>query len=177
MPSFVSPEAERDTEVDRPAWGRLGLSGGIVCDILDPDLELPARCDLSVTGENGQVFIARHQPVFLVGTGPAVSPVVPEFLQGTQSAGAVHMMHGATARMVDAVANGHTDVPCSGAEYLQVLEIAIALILSAHNGGERVHLPLEDRSLRIYPHPYRLYGGDLAGWQSIGYAGPPDVPE
>ena len=29
--------------------------------------------------------------------------------------------------------------------------------------------------LKIYPHPYRLKGGDVAGWQSIGYTGPPSV--
>jgi predicted dehydrogenase len=176
-PTYANPEAEKETEIDRPAWGRLGLSGGIICDILDPKLDLPATCDMSVTGEEGQVFITRSQPIFIQGTGPAASPVIPEFLQGDQSAGAVHMMHYATARMIEAVANNRTEVPCSGADYLQVLEIAIALTLSAHNNGERITLPLEDRSHKIYPHPYRLYGGDLAGWETIGYKGPPDLPK
>ena len=36
-------------------------------------------------------------------------------------------------------------------------------------------LPLADRSLKIYPHDYRLRGGDVAGWGSIGYDGPPQV--
>ena len=29
--------------------------------------------------------------------------------------------------------------------------------------------------MRIFPHPYRLQGGDVAGWESIGYTGPPQL--
>ena len=48
-------------------------------------------------------------------------------------------------------------------------------------GHRRVSLPLEDRSLRAYPHLYRLLGGDVDtvlgdGWRSIGYEGPPALP-
>jgi hypothetical protein len=46
--------------------------------------------------------------------------------------------------------------------------------LSAKRGHERVYLPLEDRSQRIVPHPYRLGGGDVAGWRG---SGPPRVNE
>ena len=63
----------------------------------------------------------------------------------------------------------------SGHIFRQALEIAIALKLSAHGGHQRISLPLKDRSLRLYPHPYRLTGGDVAGWESIGYTGPPQV--
>ena len=35
----------------------------------------------------------------------------------------------------------------------------------------QVALPLKDRSLRAYPHLYRLNGGDRAGWSSIGCGG------
>ena len=175
--TYANPEATKETEIDCPAWGRVGLSGGIVCDILDPKIELPATCAMSVTGENGQVSInTNSHPVFVQGTGSAASPLAPDFLQGEQSAGAHHMMAGATARMIKAVAENQTEVPCSGADYLQALEIAIALTLSAHSDGQRITLPLQDRSHKIYPHPYRLYGGDLAGWETIGYKGPPDLP-
>ncbi|MCE2448279.1 MAG: hypothetical protein J4F35_07820 [Candidatus Latescibacteria bacterium] len=53
--------------------------------------------------------------------------------------------------------------------------MAIALVRSAHRGHERVSLPFADRTLKLYPHPYRLRGGDVAGWQSIGYDGPPTM--
>ena len=67
------------------------------------------------------------------------------------------------------------DVADSGRGYHQALEIAIALKQSAECEHRRVSLPLADRSLRIVPHPYRLLGGDVAGWESIGYTGPPNV--
>ena len=54
------------------------------------------------------------------------------------------------------------DAVCSGHDYRQALEIAIALKQSAHHGHGRISLPLEDRSLKIYPHPYRL---KAAMWQ------------
>ncbi|MDE2742060.1 MAG: hypothetical protein OXI58_10750, partial [Gemmatimonadota bacterium] len=63
----------------------------------------------------------------------------------------------------------------SGDDYRHSLEVAIALVRSAHQGHERVSLPFADRTLKLYPHPYRLRGGDVAGWQSIGYDGPPTM--
>ena len=63
-------------------------------------------------------------------------------------------------RLLQAARHGDDEVPCSGADYLHVLEVAIALTLSAGRDHERVHLPHEDRSLRIFPHPYRMDGGD-----------------
>ena len=63
----------------------------------------------------------------------------------------------------------------SGHGYHQALEIAMALKLSAQRDHERLPLPLADRLQRIVPHPYRLRGGDVAGWESIGYRGPPRV--
>jgi len=169
--TYANPEAENETEIDHPAWGRLGLSGGITVDIPDLDSDRPDN-RMSVTGENGQVFINGHEPICIVGT----DPVRPAFLDADRPTGRYYI-DGAVARMVEAVAAGHTDVPCNGADYHHALEIAIALTLSAHRGGERVYLPLEDRSLKLYPHPYRMYGGDQAGWEPIGYSGPPDLPE
>ena len=72
-----------------------------------------------------------------------------------------------------AAEEGADSVPCSGHDYRQALEIALALALSDRQDHRRVSLPLDDRSLKLYPHPYRLQGGDVAGYESIGYAGPP----
>ena len=174
-PTYAAPEAEGDTEIDRPAYGRLGLSGGAVCEVLDPRLARGA-CNISVSGGNGRVWISRPRPVIVLGTGAAASPVFPEFLEGPgQSPGAMHMIRRAVDRLVAPCETGSSEVPCSGADYLSALEIAIALTHSAASGGERIELPLEDRSLKLYPHSYRLYGGDRAGWKSIGYSGPPDI--
>ena len=70
-PGYRAQEATLDTEVDCPAWGRLGLSGGIVCEIGKPSSEPKAVCQSAVTGENGQVWITRPQPVLVQGKGLA----------------------------------------------------------------------------------------------------------
>lgn len=48
----------------------------------------------------------------------------------------------------------------SGHDLRQALEIAIACKLSAQLGNRSIKLPLEDRSLTLYPRPYRWLGGD-----------------
>ena len=51
----------------------------------------------------------------------------------------------------------------------------MALKQSAQANHQRISLPIEGRSLGVVLHPYRLKGGDVAGWQSIGYAGLPQI--
>ena len=170
--NYPNPEAEETTQIDHPAYGRLGLSGGIVCDIPNPLLESRIACETAVTGENGQAWITNPRPVLIQGQGPTSTPVYPEFFEADQPENWTDRTIAGLLKAVDTGAYS-----CSGHDYRQVLEIAIALVLSAHNDNQRIELPLEDRSLKLYPHPYRLYGGDQAGWQSIGYQGPPPLPE
>lgn len=169
-PGYVAPPGRPESEADCPAYGRLGLSGGIVCEILEPTPDRGSACVASATGENGQVWAVLSGCVLVQGTGPMSTPVYPDFLNDPPGFFESNMQ-----RLLDAFDTGQ-EPPSSGHDYRQSLEIGIALKLSAQNGHERVHLPLEDRSLRLYPHPYRLTGGDVAGWESIGYAGPPQVP-
>ena len=51
----------------------------------------------------------------------------------------------------------------SGHDLRQALEVAIACKLSAQLGSVTVKLPLEDRSLALYPRSYRWVGGDEDG--------------
>ena len=51
----------------------------------------------------------------------------------------------------------------TGADLRQALEVAIAAKLSATRNSTPVKLPLEDRSLALYPRPYRWLGGDATG--------------
>jgi predicted dehydrogenase len=51
----------------------------------------------------------------------------------------------------------------TGADLRQALEVAIAAKLSAIRNSVPVKLPLEDRSLTLYPRPYRWLGGDVTG--------------
>jgi len=161
-----------DLEADCPAYGRLGLSGGIVCEVSEPRSEQEVPCRVSATGEKGRVWITQPEPVLIEGIGPESTPVRPEFLEEPRSSRSMTPM---IERLMRAVDTGANEVPCSGHDYRQALEIAIAFKLSAAQNHKRIELPLEDRSHRIYPHPYRMRGGDVAGWGSIGYEGPPQI--
>ena len=164
---WLPEEFAQDPDIDRPAYGRLGLSGGIVCEILQPR---EVVCRVSVTGENGQVWLSQPRSVHIQGTGAEAVPVHPDFLDDDEG----NVFTDVVERLMRAFDSGK-EAQCSGHDYRQALEIAVALKLSAERNHERIHLPLEDRSLRILPHPYRQHGGDVAGWESIGYPGPPEV--
>ena len=60
---------------------------------------------------------------------------------------------------VDAVREG-SELWISGHDLRQALEVAIACKVSALQGNRPVELPLKDRSLALYPRPYRWLGGD-----------------
>ena len=61
------------------------------------------------------------------------------------------------------VETGCGELWISGHDLKQALEIAIACKLSAQLGNLPVRLPLKDRSLALYPRPYRWLGGDVTG--------------
>ena len=170
-PGFRAEEAA-DSEVDCPAYGRLGLSGGIICEIPQPRPEQAVPCQVAVTGENGQVWITLPRPVLIQGDGALSTPVYPEFFDAPWLDDPFIPV---IERLMRAFDTGQ-EAECSGHDYRHALEIAIALNLSSLRGNRRIVLPLEDRSLKIFPHPYRLKGGDVAGWESIGYTGPPQIP-
>ncbi len=75
---------------------------------------------------------------------------------------------------LDAVEKG-SELWISGHDLRQALEIVIACKLSAQSGNRPVKLPLEDRSLALFPRPYRWLGGDATGRpQSLDEAGSAD---
>jgi len=170
-PGHPWPDDVQEEERDCPGYGRLGLSGGITCEIPEPRPSAQVPCRVSVVGEEGQVWAGHPRPVLVVGRGATSTPVYPRFLRVD---GETHFRP-AVDRLVRALETGE-EALCSGHDFRQVLEVAIALNLSAQQGHRRVSLPLEDRSLRIMPQPYRWKGGDEAGWASGGYKGPPGLP-
>jgi hypothetical protein len=107
----------------------------------------------------------------VAGTGAGAQPVTPAFTPQEADHG---FFTPAIGRLIAALESGGEAV-CSGHDYRQALEIAIALKVSAHGGHRRIALPLADRHQRLYPHPYRLHGGDVSGWGGGGYQGPPQV--
>ncbi len=70
---------------------------------------------------------------------------------------------GTTVRsFIDAVSTG-SELAISGRDLRQSLEVAIAAKHSALWGSVPLKLPLEDRSLTLYPRDYRWLGGDRSG--------------
>ena len=63
---------------------------------------------------------------------------------------------------LDVVENGG-ELAISGHDLRQSLEVAIAAKYSALWGSVPLKLPLEDRSLTLYPRAYRWLGGDQSG--------------
>ena len=59
--------------------------------------------------------------------------------------------------------DGNGDPWITGEDLRQALEVAIAAKLSANRNSAPIKLPLEDRSLALYPRPYRWLGGDATG--------------
>jgi predicted dehydrogenase len=172
LPSDPSYQVQgvSETQLDRPAYGRLGLWGGIVCEIARPDSKKESACQVSIIGESGRAWVGVRPPILVQGKGSLEAPVNPDFL----AADPPDPFDLRAERLVQMFESG-TDPMDSANGYRHALEAAIALMLSADRGHERISLPLADRSLRIYPHPYRLHGGDVAGWESIGLDGPPRV--
>jgi hypothetical protein len=66
---------------------------------------------------------------------------------------------GSIRSFIEAVRGG-SELWISGQDLRQALEIALACKLSAQLGNRPVKLPLPDRSLTLYPSPYRWLGGD-----------------
>lgn len=69
---------------------------------------------------------------------------------------------GSIRSLIAAVETG-SDLWISGHDLRQALEVAIAARLSALRCSAPVRLPLQDRSLSLYPRPYRWLGGDATG--------------
>ena len=63
--------------------------------------------------------------------------------------------------LISAVEHG-TEMAVSAHDLRQSLEVAIAAKYSALWGSVPLALPLADRSLTLYPRPYRWLGGDIA---------------
>lgn len=169
--NYRAPEAS-DIEADCPAYGRIGLSGGIICEVPEPMDDAHVRCRISVTTTVGRLFLQRPDPIILQGEGARATPIYPDFIEDVPG---WRSMQPRLESLLNAVDRADGEVECSGHDYRQALEAAIAFKLSAANGHERVHLPLVDRSHKIYPHPYRMRGGDVEGYDSIGYESAPQI--
>ncbi len=157
------PEAA-ETDEDCGISGTIGLSGGITCRIPEPDELDPKNGGILVEGSDGQVLVIGPKPIFTRGKGGHVKEIVPTFLNDTENKSQFNwLFEKAVENMVNFRKTGG-EALCSGHDYRQVLEIAIAFKLSAKAGGKRIQLPLTERDYTIQPAAWRMVGGDIAGW-------------
>ena len=118
---WMPPVDVSASEIDCPAYGRLGLSEGIVCEIpVAP--EQGGSCPVRITGENGRVWMTGSSPVFIQGSGAASTPVYPDFLDTPLPD---DFFTRRIEWLMQAFDTGQ-DVLDSGHGYRQALEIAIA---------------------------------------------------
>ncbi len=169
---YTWPSDVAACEIDSGIYGRVGLSGDVVCEIPDPSIHtLTPNCPLSVTFEEGQVWLQSYlPPVVIRGRGPMNAPLwIHRFWKDDGI-----LVPPAVARLVHALETGEP-VVCDGDDLCRALEVAIALKQSAQDKNRRVELPLTDRSARILPHAHRLHGGDRVGWANTHYEKPPEL--
>tara|TARA_B100001146_G_scaffold213630_1_gene214172 strand:+ start:366 stop:1559 length:1194 start_codon:yes stop_codon:yes gene_type:complete len=69
---------------------------------------------------------------------------------------------GSTRSLIKALETGSTPW-VTGSDLRHALEVAIASKLSAKSHSTPIKLPLKNRSVTLYPSPYRWYGGDNSG--------------
>lgn len=182
---WTDPPGAAFTEEECGAFGRIGFKNGVTCDV--PSMEdavLRAGC-LGVEGTEGSAWITHRGPVLLGRAGNDQYPVFPAFMECLPE-----QTRRTFPRAIDAFVglydrwrrvrdgdDGHAeavfpDAACSAHYYRHALEIAIALKMSAKNDHMRIDLPLADRSPILRPVPYRMWGGDVTGWDAIGLKEP-----
>lgn len=167
---WTEPEEAADSPDDCTAYGLLGLSGGITCTVANS--KQPNKTSgtaISIIGTEGMVWVQLGRATLVRGTGTDAFPVIPDFMRAPDPVRSDWTFQGRIDSFVRAFET-REDPPASGYDYRQVLEIAMALKVSAREEHRRVGLPLEDRSVVLTPRPWRLLGGDVAGWDEVGHS-------
>ena len=169
---WTAPLEAATGDDDCAAYGVLGMSGGYECTAT-ADGPATGAYQLALFGDEGTAYLAGEAgTVLMQGSGAGARPVRPDFLKDpVADDNPVGSMMQVIGGLMDAVRAGRPAL-CSGHDYRQALEVAIALKLSARDDHRRVSLPLADRSSRIVPMPYRWLGGDVTGWEVINQSVP-----
>lgn len=162
--------------------GLFRLSSGLECQVFGNESTAPHR-GVEVWTENGLVRWDRHgepltqifhgfdskgrrkevDPNYRPWSWESVAKELEPFLYKLGMRGSERdYILGPITSLIDAVSKG---IPprISGETQRHALEVAIACKLSAKLGSEPVKLPLADRSMALYPRPYRWLGGDVSG--------------
>ena len=139
--------------------GQFNLSSGLVCPVYGAPT--PRRgvevwsADSLVSWDWGppEIFRGFDEEGNRIGIDPGYAPY--EWSEYSYLTGAI--------RSFLAALETGSELWVSGHDLRQALEVAIAARVSALRGNAPVRLPLEDRSLSLYPRAYRWIGGDFSG--------------
>jgi len=158
------PEAlEQDHDGGLLIHGRFRLSSGIDCDVFGTPTPCRGVC---VWSQDSLIQWDWAPPVIFKGfdrTGARVR-IDPGFGYEPyeQRDGTEKYLSHSISRFLAAVKTG-SEPAVSGDDLRHALEVAVACKRSATHGNTPVGLPLEDRSLTLYPSAYRWSGGDQTG--------------
>ena len=170
--------------------GRFRLTSGLECQVFGAEAVAPHR-GVEVWTEDALVRWDRHgEPLTQIFQGfdakgarkevdhayrpwswDSVSKELGPLLDRIGHRGSErHYVLAPITSLIDAVAKG---IPprITGETQRHALEVAIASKMSAQRGSVPIKLPLEDRSLALYPRPYRWLGGDVSGRPPVGHRG------
>ena len=157
--------------------GHMRLSSGIDCQVFGlspPDADGRRRSGVDVLTEEAlvrwwwgvpQIFKGRDAK----GARKEIDPKFPAFPGAhVYSAPPLHESYAYLVSSIQSFiravnAEDASKLFISGHDLRQALEIAIACKQSALLGNVPVKLPLKDRSLTLFPQPYRWLGGDVTG--------------
>ena len=139
--------------------GRFHLTNGLACQVFGT----PTSCrGVDVWTDKYLVRWDWNPPEIFKGYDPDGSRIRIEPTYSPYQWSEFSYLTGSIRSFLAAIeGDGHPWV--TGADLRQALEIAIAAKLSATRNSVPIKLPLEDRSLALYPRPYRWLGGDVTG--------------
>lgn len=146
-----------DNDEGQQFHGRWRLTNGIECPLFG--MEGPPQRDVSVWSADTMIETLHGKPNLFRGfdENGARIPFEQEYPPFEWSE--FGYLTGSIRSFLAAVETG-SELWISGHDLRQALEVAIATKVSAQRGSVPVVLPLEDRSLTLYPRAYRWAGGD-----------------
>ena len=154
-----SEALEAETDEGLIINGRFQLTNGLECNVFGT----PTPCrGVDVWTDEGLIRWDWNPPEIFKGYDPHGNRIrfAPNYSPYPWSE--FSYLTGSIRSFLAAVdGDGHPWI--TGADLRQALEIAIAAKLSATRNSVPIKLPLEDRSLALYPRPYRWLGGDVTG--------------
>jgi predicted dehydrogenase len=148
-----------DTDHDLAINGIFRMSGGIECPVYG--METPNR-GVDVWSADSLVRWDWAPPEIYRGFDEAGNRVRVDHQYAPYQWSEFRYLTTSIRSFISAVETG-SEMAISGHDLRQALEVAIAAKYSAKWGNVPVSLPLEDRSLALYPRAYRWVGGDESG--------------